>query len=423
MKRLSVFLYSQILAKKIYDEFNDVLGELKDIYVSTDEGYPRAIGYNVKKDGAIFHYEFRSIGVYDDNGKIVIKTVGSREILPRTYTYLLSEHLLDKKIVDINGKKVVRVNDLSIAEIAGEYRVVAVETGPLARFRRKGLEGFGRFLYKIFNKEYEDKILTWDDVESLEMINNNLQLSDSYKKLSTLHPADLADILEELDEGSRKQLFESLDEDLAADTFEEMEDDVKGSIIKDLSETKTAELLENMGNDEIADLLEELEGEDREKVLVNLEQDDAEEVKELLKYEDETAGSIMSTDFISFGQNVTVGDAIDILKEMDPDEECMHYIYVTDEEDKLKGLVILKDLLLKDSSTTLKDIMEENISTVKHGDTIDKLTELAVKYNLLLTAVIDEEERLVGVVQIHDIIDEVLYPSWRKKNNLIKYKN
>ena len=153
MKRLSVFLYSQILAKKIYDEFNDVLGELKDIYVSTDEGYPRAIGYNVKKDGSIFHYEFRSIGVYDDNGKIVIKTVGSREILPRTYTYLLSEHLLDKKIVDINGKKVVRVNDLSIAEIAGEYRVVAVETGPLARFRRKGLEGFGRFLYKILNKE------------------------------------------------------------------------------------------------------------------------------------------------------------------------------------------------------------------------------------------------------------------------------
>ena len=414
MKRLSVFLYSQILGKKIYDEFNDILGELKDIYVSTDEGYPRAIGYNVKKDGATFHYEFRSIGIYDDNGKILIKTVGSREILPRTYSYLLSEHLLDKKIVDINGKKVVRVNDLSIAEIAGEYRVVAVETGPLARFRRKKLEGLGRFIYKILNKDYEDKILTWDDVESLEMINNNLQLSDSYKKLSTLHPADLADILEELDEGSRKQLFESLDEDLAADTFEEMEDDVKGSIIKDLSETKTAELLENMGNDEIADLLEELEGEDREKVLVNLEQDDAEEVKELLKYEEETTGSIMSTDFISFGQTVTVGEAIDILKEMDP--ESMHYIYVTDEEDKLKGLVVLKDLLLKDSSVMLKDIMEENITTVKHEDTIDKLTELAVKYNLLLTAVVDEENRLVGVVQIHDIIDEVLYPLWKKKN-------
>lgn len=96
----------------------------------------------IKKDGATFHYEFRSIGIYDDNGKILIKTVGSREILPRTYSYLLSEHLLDKKIVDINGKKVVRVNDLSIAEIAGEYRVVAVETGPLARFRRKKLEGF-----------------------------------------------------------------------------------------------------------------------------------------------------------------------------------------------------------------------------------------------------------------------------------------
>ena len=138
--------------------------------------------------------------------------------------------------------------------------------------------------------------------------------------------------------------------------------------------------------------------------------------RELLKYEEETTGSIMSTDFISFGQTVTVGEAIDILKEMDPDEESMHYIYVTDEEDKLKGLVVLKDLLLKDSSVMLKDIMEENITTVKHEDTIDKLTELAVKYNLLLTAVVDEENRLVGVVQIHDIIDEVLYPLWKKKN-------
>lgn len=415
MKKLFVFLYSQILGKNIYDEFNDVIGELKDIYVSTDDGYPRAIGYNVRKDGATFHYEFRSIGVYNDNGRIIIKTVGSREILPRTYTYLLSQHLLDRKIVDINGKQVVRVNDLSIAEIAGEYRVVAVETGPRSRFRRMGLEPVGKILYKILGKKYEDRILPWDDVESVEMINNNLQLSDSYKKLSTMHPADLADILEDLDAGSRKQLFESLDEDLAADTFEEMEDDVRGSIIKDLSESKTAELLENMGNDEIADLLEDLEGEDREKVLVNLEQDDAEEVKELLKYDDETAGSIMSTDFISFGLSVTVEETVDILKEIDPDEESMYYIYVTDEEDKVKGLVILKDLLLSDKEAKLKDIMEDNISTVKHYDSIDSVIELATKYSLLSTAVVDDNGKLVGIVQVHDIIDEVLYPLWKKK--------
>ena len=416
MKRLSVFLYTQILGKKILDEFGDILGELKDVYVTTDEGYPRVIGYKLKKDGATFHYEFRSISIYDDEGKVVIKTIGSREILPRTYTYLLSTHLLDRKIVDINGKQVVRVNDLRIAEIAGEYRVVAVEAGPLARFRRAGMAGFGKMLYKILGKDYEDKMLMWDDVESVEMVNNNLQLSDSYKKLSALHPADLADILEDLDESSRKQLFESLDEDLAADTFEEIEDEYKGSLIKELSETKTAELLENMGNDEIADLLEELDEEDKEKILVNLEKDDAEEVQELLKYEDESVGSMMSKDFISFGLNVTVEETIDILKEMQPDEDVMYYIYVTDEGDRVKGIVILKDLLLSDGSVKLEEIMEDNVTTVRHDDAIEEAIEQASKYDLLSTAVVDEDDRLVGIVQIHDIIDEILYPLWRKKN-------
>ena len=416
MKRLSVLLYTQILGRKIYDEFNDSLGELKDVYVTTDEGYPRAIGYRVKKDGATFHYEFKNINFYENDGRIVIKTIGSREILPRTYSYLLSENLLDKKIVDINGKQVVRVNDLRIAEIAGEYRVVAVETGPLARFRRKGIVGIGKALYKLLRKDYEDKILMWDDVESIEMVNNNLQLSDSYKKLSALHPADLADILEDLDESSRKQIFESLDEDLAADTFEEIEDEYKGSIIKDLSETKTAELLENMGNDEIADLLEELDEEDKEKVLVNLEQDDAEEVKELLQYEEETVGSIMSKEFISFGLNVTVLETIEILREMQPDEEVMYYIYVTDEEDRVQGIVVLRDILLSDSNTKLKDIMEENITTVNHDAEIEEVIEKAAKYDLLSTAVVDDEHRLIGIVQIHDIIDEAFYPLWKKKN-------
>lgn len=415
MKRLSVFLYTKILGKVILDEFGDSLGELKDIYVATDEGYPRVIGYKIRRDGVTFHYEFRSINFFDNDGKIVIKSIGSREILPRTYTYLLSQHLLDKKIVDINGKQVVRVNDLRIAEIAGEYRVVAVETGPLARFRRVGMTWLGKLIYNLLRKDYEDKILMWDDVESIEMVNNNLQLSDSYKKLSALHPADLADILEDLDEGARKQIFESLDEDLAADTFEEFEDEYKGSIIKDLSETKTAELLENMGNDEIADLLEELDEEDKEKVLVNLEQEDAEEVQELLQYEDETVGSIMSKDFISFGLNVTVGETIEILKEMQPDEDVMYYIYVTDEEDRVKGIVILRDLLLSESDIKLEDIMEDNITTVNHDEEIEEAIEKAAKYDLLSTAVVDDEHRLVGIVQIHDIIDEAFYPLWKKK--------
>lgn len=416
MKKLSVFLFTSILGKKIYDEFDDVLGELKDIYVTTEAGYPRVIGYKVKKDGITFHYEFRTIYFYQLDNKVKIITRGSKEILPRTYSYLLSQHLLDKKIVDINGKQVVRVDDLRIAELAGEYRVVAVETGPLAKFRRMRCVGLGKLLYKFLKKDYEDRVLMWDDVESLEMVNNNLQISVPYKKLSTLHPADLADILENLDANSRKQVFESLDEDLAADTLEEIEPEYKGSIIKELSEIKAAEVLENMPNDEIADILDELDDEEREKILVNLEAEDAEEVKELLNYKDETVGSIMSKDFISFNLDITIGEIIEILRETELEEDELNSIFIKDEEEKVIGVLTLRDLILNKSEVKVKDIMNENTNIISHDVDIDEAIEIAAKYDLLSIPVVNDREELIGVVNTHDLIDEILYPMWKKKN-------
>ena len=416
MKKLSVFLYTSILGKKIYDEFDEILGELKDIYVTTEDGYPRVIGYKVKNDGNTFHYEFRSISYYQQDNKVKITTRGSKEILPRTYSYLLSENLLDKKIVDINGKQVVRVDDLRIAEIAGEYRVIAVETGPLARFRRMNCAKLGSIIFKIIGKEYDDRVLMWDDVESLEMVNNNLQISVPYKKLSTLHPADLADILENLDASSRKQIFESLDEDLAADTLEEIEPEYKGSIIKELSETKAAEVLENMPNDEIADILDDLDDEEREKILVNLEKEDAEEVKGLLSYEDEAVGSIMSTDFISFNLDITIGEIVDILREMEElEDDELYRIYITDEEERVLGALNPGDLILNKSEVKVKDVMDENINIIRHDVDISEAIEVIAKYDLLSVPIIDESNQLIGVVHSHDLIDEVLYPMWKKK--------
>lgn len=416
MKKLSVFLYTTILGKKMYDEFDEVLGELKDIYVTTDEGYPRVIGYKVRRDGSTFHYEFRSINFYQQDNKVKIVTRGSKEILPRTYTYLLSENLLDKKIVDINGKRVVRVDDLRIAEIAGEYRVIAVETGPQARFRRLNCEGLGKFIYKLLRKEFDDRVLMWDDVESLEMVNNNLQISVPYKKLSTLHPADLADILENLDSISRKQIFESLDEDLAADTLEQIEPEYKGTIIKELSETKAAELLENMPNDEIADVLDELNDYEREKILINLEKEDAEEVKELLSYKEETVGSIMSTDYISFNLDIIVGEIIDILRELEEvEEEELYRIYITDEEERVLGSINPGDLILNKDDVKIKDIMEDNIDTIRYDVDIKEAIDIIAKYDLLSIPVIDEDNKLIGTVNSIDLIDEVLYPMWKKK--------
>ncbi|MBL4932565.1 magnesium transporter [Clostridium paridis] len=417
MKKLNVFLYSSILNKKVYDEFDDVLGILKDAYVTTEEGYPRIIGYRVKKGNVMYEFEFRNIDFYlSDNNKIVIKTRGSKEILPRSYSYLLSQNLLDKNIVDINGKQVVRVNDLRIVEIAGEYRVVAVETGTLAIYRRKGIEKMVQPLMKLLHKDIDEQAIMWDDVESLELVNDSLQITDPYQKLSKLHPADLADILEDLDSQYRRKIFETLDEDLMADTLEEMEPEYKGTVIKELSELKQAEVLENLPNDEIADILDELDDESREKILISLEKGDAEEVKELLSYEDETAGSIMNKDFIALNIDITVREAIEIFRETKPDDEVMYSIYITDGEGRLLGSVALKDLIMNEDNVKLSEIMNDKVEKVTHNDSLDELVEKESKYDLLSIPVVDEENKLLGIVLMHDLVDEILLPFWRKKN-------
>lgn len=420
MKKLNSVFISSILHNRIYDEFEDNIGKLLDIYVTTEEGYPRVIGYQVKKDGEIFNYEFKSIQFFEDGkGRVQIKARGVKDIIPRTYSYLLSKNLLNKQIVDVNGKKVVRVNDLKMAEIAGEFRVVAVDCGTLALGRRYGMEGAVKAFYNIFKKSPSDTIIMWDDVESLEMVNDNLKLSVPYKKLSKLHPADLADILEDMDSEYRTKIFETLDENLAADTLEEIEPEIQADLLQTVSESKVAEVLEAMPNDEIADILEEVDAETAEKLLMNMEKDDADEVRELMRYEDETVGSIMNPDYISFNINITVGETIELLRELKPDDEVAYYIYLTDEENRLNGVLTLRDLIISAPDMLIREIMNSNLVRVNVNDNIGSTVELAMKYDLISLPVVDEEDKLCGIVIIHDIIDEYVLNKKKKYKKVV----
>jgi Mg/Co/Ni transporter MgtE len=229
----------------------------------------------------------------------------------------------------------------------------------------------------------------------------------------------LADILEEMDENYRNKVFESLDENLAADTLEEIEPEIQRDLIESMSETKAAEVLESMPNDEIADILDEVDEETAEKLLMSMEKEDAEEVRVLMKYEDETAGSIMNKDFISFNVNITTQETIELLRELKPDDEVAYYIYIVDEEEKLQGLVSLRDLVVSPPDSKLKDIMDTNVIKVKDDDSMDESIELAVKYDLLSLPVVDDEEKLCGIVIMTDIIDEIFLPSWRRRTKKV----
>ncbi|MHC1684250.1 MAG: magnesium transporter [Clostridiaceae bacterium] len=416
MEKIYNFFLSKVVNSNVYDEYEDCIGRLYDMYVMNEEGYPKIIGYKLKKDGEIINYEFRSIDfLKTDNGKMKIKIKGARNIIANTYSYLVSKHLLDKQIVDLNGKKIVKVNDVRLAAIAGEIRVVAVDTGIKARARRYNCYEFVKFILKLINKWPKDQLIMWDNLESIEMVNQSIKLNVPFKKLSKLHPADIADLLEGMDSQYRKKIFESLEENLAADTLEEIEPEIQAEILGNLSETKTAEVLDNMPNDEIADILDEVDDETVEKILTNMEKEDADEIRSLMKYGDESIGSIMNKDFISFNINITVEETIEILREMNSDEEVSYYIYITDEDGKLEGVISLKDLICSNKDSHLKEIMAKNLISVRDYEEVNIAIDIATKYNLLSVPVLDKHEKLCGIVVLHDIIDEFLLPNWKKR--------
>jgi CBS domain-containing protein/sporulation protein YlmC with PRC-barrel domain len=412
---LTSFFLNQIIHRNIYDEFDDFIGKLCDIYVTTEDGYPRAIGYKIKKGREVVDYEFRYINFFEENDRIVIKVRGVNEIIPRKFSYLLSKHLLNKKIVDINGKKVVKVDDLRMAKIAGELRVLAVDSGVLAAARRHGLEKIIETVYSILRRKPTDNVVLWESVQSLEMIKDNLQLSIPYEKLTRLHPADLADILEELDEEYRNKILESLDNELASEILQEIDPKIQGDILKTINEFKVTEILINMPSDEIADILEEVDEEKAEKILLNFEKEDEEEVRTLMEYEDNLVGSIMNKDFITFNINITVHETLEILRETKPDDEVSYYIYIVDEKEKLKGAISLRDLVVSSPYSKIIDIMESDITFVRDVDILDTAVESIIKYDLTALPVVDEHEKLCGIVIINDIIEEVLSATWKKK--------
>lgn len=424
MIKLSSFTFKEILNRNIYDEFEECIGEIKDIYTTSEDGSLRVIGYKIKKGNLVLDYEFRIINfIRKDNGKIKIKTRGSREILPRSYSYLIFKDLYNKKVVDLTTKKVVKVSNLYMKEVAGEIRIDEVECGAVPKYG--DIRG-GEFLEKtleVLGIRTEKKKLKCDEIQIIDSSGSSHGISTRFTKLSKLHPADLADIIEDLDVVQRKEIFNNLDENLIADTLEEVDQDMKGEIIKELSDDKVVEVLESMPNDEIADMLDDLNDEEREKLLVNLQNEDAEEVKELLKFDDEIIGSIMNTDYISISIDITIGETISLLRDMEPDDEVLNNIYITDIDGHFKGAVSIRDIILNCNykEKKLSEFINSDIKTLNYKDDIVDAIEAIDKYDMLSIPILDDDKKLVGCVLIHDLIDEALYPIWKKKNRLNKF--
>ncbi|NVO20440.1 MAG: magnesium transporter [Bacteroidetes bacterium] len=418
MTALTTFHLSRLLGIKLYSAQNEYVGVILDLLIDNNpdsvkpgEPYrPRIVAVKTGAKSRPVYFDFRYFEVNRLNNKYAVICREKRQLDENTVRdYLpLMESILDKQIVDLNGKKLVRVNDIRIATVSGGTFVIAVDVGVEGLLRRLGISKITRQLSQIFRFQIPSKFILWDDVDTLDASNLNIRLGKASSKLKTLHPSDLADIIEELGHSSRTAVFSNLDEEQAADVLEEMEPRKQVDLIESLSVAKAADVLEKMPADEAADILDLLEDDKAEILLREMDSESSDEVRELLEYSDQSVGSIMSTDFISFHENETVEQALITIREAKPEEAVLYNLFVVNHGGKLLATVTLRDLVVSDPGVILREIMRKNPVSVQDKDKLDSVAELVSKYNMLALPVVNNHNLLEGMVVIDDIIEDLL---------------
>jgi magnesium transporter len=410
MSFLVTYYLSKIINRKFFDNSGEPLGRIKDLLVTFSQEKPRVVAVKVKVDGEDRILDFEKFDIRRIQYECVAYCEEMIEyIIPENTNILyLVENILDKQILDINGRKLVRVNDVRLVKVHSGSFAVAVDVGIDGIFRRLGIERPVASMLSPFKWKVPGKYILFDDVEAVDYSTFGITLSKPYTKLHTLHPSDLADVIEDLDKKSRKALFESLDEEKAADVLEELEPDAQVEMIESLSIEKAADVLEKMPADEAADLIDELELDKAEQLLNEIEKESSDDIREILQYEDDTVGSIMMTEFLSFQENVSVEKTIEYLRDVKPESDTIYYLYVVDKDNKLKGTVSLRDLVIADPNMILNDVMRRTVAYVYDTDELDSLAEMISKYNLLAIPVTNQEKKMEGVVVIDDIVEDLL---------------
>jgi CBS domain-containing protein len=322
---------------------------------------------------------------------------------------LLGRDLLDQQIIDVHGRKVVRVNDIDIHEEHTDHqstlKVGSVDVGARGAVRRmlKGVMPRAA-VHKLLNR-IPAKAIPWDFVDLIETDPaRRVKLKISHERLGSLHPADIADIVEELTPAEREAVFETLDEEVAAEALEEVTLKVRQSIITSLDSDRAADIVEEMDPDAAADLLAELAPEHSEEILEEMEPEERKDVEELLEFREDTAAGRMTTEYLSIKPEATVEDAIGLLRGFEGGVETVSTIYLVDASEKLVGAVPLANLVLASAGTPMSELKSPALISVPEGAHEKEFTEIVDKYNLLTLPVVDEQGRLTGVITADDVI-------------------
>jgi CBS domain-containing protein len=409
---------SYVIGQTIKDPTGEEFGKLVDLIASPGPHLPVISGVVVKTGRS----EIRNVAwesfSYDEETERFSLAVSIDQVKDYEITdedLLLKTNVMDKQIVDVHDYRVVRVNDVRIEPSGDRLYLVGVDTGTRGLLRRMGLMHITDKLAKIFRFKTGSRVIAWHDVEAFERGVGRLKLKVSAERLSALHPSDIARILNDLDPHQRADVMETLDLETAAEVLTEADPEVQASIVENLEDELAADILEEMEPDEAADVLGDISAERREDILEEMEPEEAEDVKELLAYEDNTAGGLMTTEYVAVSKDMTAQETIDRLRELEPSAETVYYVYVVDSAEHLVGVLSLRDLIVAQPLAKIEDIMVSKVIHVHLHAMVNEIQRIMSDYNLMAVPVIDEENELQGIVTVDDVLEEITPEGKRRR--------
>ncbi len=407
---------SRLVGRPVRDRAGESFGKVRDLIVALGERYPPVTGLVVRVAGGrdIF-LPWTDVEEIEASGaRLRTSRIDIANFRQRPNEIRLWLDLLDKQIVDVEDRKIVRVNDIQLAPVEGRLRLVAVDVGLAGILRRLGLSGPGERLARALHLEAENYI-EWEDVDPVESSVSSLKLRVPHEALGTLHPADVAHIVEQLAPRDRAGILATLDDERAADVLEELAADDQVDILEALAPEKAADILEEMGPDEAADLVADLSEERQEQLLNLMEPDEASDVRELLAYGEETAGGLMTTDFITVTPEMTAEQVIERMRELHPAADQVYYLYVTDADGALVGTITLRGLIVARPDTQVREFMRPDPISVGLDLDAEQVGGAMARYNLLALPIVDGEGRMQGIVTVDDALERALGEGWRKR--------
>jgi magnesium transporter len=424
------FVYlSELLGRRVHGyPGGTYIGRLVDLAASPEKVYPRVTGLLLKKPSRPVPLYVPWSGVHwpGAGGTITVEDSAAAEsdtARPAESDILLQRSFLDRQLISTSGHKVVRVNDLHLlVELTTkEYPnlwLVHIDIGIKGLLRRLGWGALINAAVRwVLDRDMKDVFVPWKHVQAATTTNvyGSLQLTTDASKLTEMHPADLADILEDLGADERNSLFESLDPAIAAATLAEMPLTLRVRVAESINQDALTRIVHEMETDQVVDLLDNLSAEHRAALMSMFPAETVAEIKELSQLSPASVGSIMNTNFVAAEPATTAREALELLRARAEDTGLIYYLYVVDKDDRLRGVVTLRHILSADPEVLLADLMQEHPISVTVETTIKRAARIFFKYDFDAVPVIDEEGRMRGIVALRDTLESV-FPEVREES-------